>query len=489
MKRKTLAAMPFILMAGSLSAQSPDDVIPSLIKAIPQDVLTGPESVHPIDGGYEYRGMTMAFEDEARLIIPWLREVSSGRDTARIDFPENLDVVDSKTGDTLARMTHSGAFAMVYGDVKLDHVVSLDALELGVDIRLDVEDEDFWATARMTGLESTHEVANGYSTFLGQMDGVEFSSEMPAVSGGSSSSATEISGVSVSTSFPAALLDPDLMPSEGRAYLLDPWQVAFKAEGSQGVSKVDLGEEMKVTSRVGKNSFMAKMTAGSLVLASSFKDQHTYIEGLPLLGGAGEVALQLGQLDLSLPVAPGPGGDTLSIDLKLSNISISDSLWDMFDNSGALSREPVSLNVVMSVPVRNDMALAELQDLLRDDDPAGLQAYMKDMDLGKIQVEKLDINALGVSFSMQGSIYGDALISTLEGNPVTRPDWGELSLRVSGADSLMSGLQASGLAPEPMINVGAMMLEMYSESAGDDIRKSTIKMTGDQILVNDQRVR
>ncbi|MBP9183610.1 MAG: DUF2125 domain-containing protein [Fuscovulum sp.] len=186
----------------------------------------------------------------------------------------------------------------------------------------------------------------------------------------------------------------------------------------------------------------------------------------PIEVSIGEVAT-----NIALPIMATAPADLL-FQMKLSQLTLSDGVWGLFDPGAALKREPFDLNIDLSGKSTLDLiGMAEAEETgAMPPIPAPEKLDITDISL---KVAGAALNAVG-SFTFDNSM----------GMPMPL---GEATVNVSGANALIDGLIATGIITEEDAMGARMMMGMFMVPAGDDALTSKIEVKeGMQVMVNGQ---
>ena len=167
---------------------------------------------------------------------------------------------------------------------------------------------------------------------------------------------------------------------------------------------------------------------------------------------------------------------------NLTSVAVSDQIWDMFEPSSTLPRDPITLQLSLVGTAR---ALFDFFD------PAQQDAMMNsDMPfaLETLNLETLVIDGLGAMVAGGGQFTFDN--SDMDSfAPLPRPE-GEAGLRIDGLNALLDKLIDTGLIPEEEVMAPRMMMGMFTRSVGDDQMAIDIEINEKgQVKVNGNRVR
>ena len=182
------------------------------------------------------------------------------------------------------------------------------------------------------------------------------------------------------------------------------------------------------------------------------------------------------------PVGPTDAPVPFRLLLGLSDVTVNDEIWAMFDPTVALPRDPATIRLDVSGAAQLDAAIM---------DPAQAEAMASEPGFpGKIDsltLNELTVDAVGLGVSGTGDFtFDNTDMTTFEGLP--NPT-GSITIDVTGANALIDKLIAMGLIPAEQAMMPRMMLGMFATSTGDDALQSVIEVKDGQILANGQRIR
>lgn len=161
--------------------------------------------------------------------------------------------------------------------------------------------------------------------------------------------------------------------------------------------------------------------------------------------------------------------------MKLSQFSINEEAWAMFDPNGALPRDAADLAIDISGKTKLD-----LPGMIAASD-AGTEPPIP-------AIESLNITELGLKIA--GAALAGTGAFTFDNSMGIPMPLGEANVTVTGANALIDGLIATGLLPEEDAMGARMMMGAFmSPGAGPDELTSKIEAKpGFEIYVNGQRV-
>lgn len=181
------------------------------------------------------------------------------------------------------------------------------------------------------------------------------------------------------------------------------------------------------------------------------------------------------EFGMSTPIVATEAAGDYNFLMKLSQFTLNEEVWGMFDPGGALSRDAADLAIDIS-----GKTLIDVPAMIEADDTGAMPPVPAP--------ETLDITELSVK------VAGAALMGTgafTFDNSMGMPmPLGEANVTVTGANALIDGLIATGLmAEEDAMGVRMMMGAFMSPGANPDELTSKIEAkAGFEIYVNGQRI-
>jgi hypothetical protein len=178
---------------------------------------------------------------------------------------------------------------------------------------------------------------------------------------------------------------------------------------------------------------------------------------------------------LTSPVMASDVAGDYGMVMKLSQFTVSEEAWAMFDPGAALKRDPADIAIDVSGKTKLDF-IAMLQA-----DEAGTEPPVP-------AVETLDITEL--TLKVAGAALAGTGAFTFDNSMGIPMPLGEANVTVTGANALIDGLIATGLlAEEDAMGARMMMGAFMSPGANPDELTSKIEAkAGGEIYVNGQRV-
>jgi hypothetical protein len=175
---------------------------------------------------------------------------------------------------------------------------------------------------------------------------------------------------------------------------------------------------------------------------------------------------------MTSPVIANETAGDYAVVMKLSQLTINEEAWAMFDPQGALKRDAADLAIDISGKTKIDL-------------PALIAAEETGAVPPTPAPESMNITELGLKVA--GAALAGTGAFTFDNSVGIPMPLGEATINVTGANALIDGLITTGLLSEEDAMGARMMMGMFMVPAGDDALTSKIEAKeGMQILVNGQ---
>ena len=185
---------------------------------------------------------------------------------------------------------------------------------------------------------------------------------------------------------------------------------------------------------------------------------------------------------LKAPVAPTDAPVPFGLTLGLSDVTVNDEIWAMFDPTATLPRDPATIKLDLSGAAQLDVALMDAAQMEATAEQTGFPGKLESLSLND-----LTIDAVGLTVNGTGDFtFDNADMTTFPGMP--NPT-GSVTIDVTGANALIDKLIAMGLIPAEQAMMPRMMLGMFAKATGDDALQSVIEVKDGQVMANGQRIR
>ena len=188
--------------------------------------------------------------------------------------------------------------------------------------------------------------------------------------------------------------------------------------------------------------------------------------------------------EMTAPLMKSDDAQDFALAFNMTDFTMSDIIWALFDPSNQLPRDPATIALGLSGKAKvlvDALAPETVQDLVASGQPAG--------EIEALKIDTLTINAVGASVDATGDLtFDNTDKTTLPGFP--KPV-GDININLSGANGLLDKLVAMGMLPSDQVMGARMMMGLFAVP-GDapDTLKSKIEFNeAGQILANGQRLK
>ncbi|WP_299027201.1 DUF2125 domain-containing protein [uncultured Sulfitobacter sp.] len=273
----------------------------------------------------------------------------------------------------------------------------------------------------------------------------------------------------------------DIMPLIAAGFAVDG---TFKATGSE--TKIEVVSEegtSKIKTGSASSTLGIAMGADGIIydVAATEVQLGAQLAGLPFPLFA-EMA-QSG-FEMRAPVMKSETPQDFSLAFDMTDFTMSDIIWALFDPSGQLPRDPATIALGLRGKAK---VLFDTLDPEQMGKLAGSGAVPGE--LNALTIDRLTVDAVGARVDATGDFtFDNTDTTTLPGFP--KPV-GDINIDVAGANALMDKLVAMGLLPADQVMGARMMLGLFAVPGdADDTLKSKIEFNeAGQILANGQRIK
>lgn len=180
-----------------------------------------------------------------------------------------------------------------------------------------------------------------------------------------------------------------------------------------------------------------------------------------------------------MPVSPSDAPADFSLMTRLVDFTISDDVWNLFDPTKELPRDPATLII-------DTKGTATLKSSLFDTAAMEAAGTTPPGELNSLEVSELQAKIAGADLTGKGSFtFDNSDLTTYDGMPAPT---GKLDLKLTGANTLMDKLVKMGLMPEDQVMGFRMMLSMFANATGEDELTSTLEFKDKGFFANGQRL-
>lgn len=197
-----------------------------------------------------------------------------------------------------------------------------------------------------------------------------------------------------------------------------------------------------------------------------------------------EIAMENAGFKFEIPVQKSEEIQPFGFAMNLTDFTMSDILWSMFDPAGALPRDPatIALDTTGTAKVLlNIFDPTAVENLDTSDAAPG--------ELHSLKINELLVSLVGAKLTGEGDFtFDNSNVSEFDGMPTPT---GVAKLKLNGANALIDKLIEMGLVSDSDA-MGARMMMGLMAVPGDepDTLSSEIEFTADgQILANGQRIK
>ena len=429
-------------------------------------------------------------EVDARAIMSTIvfNEQSDG--TVRVTMDESYPLILTFDTDAVATIdiTQQNLEMIVSGEPDaLDYAITADQYKIAL---RDVVDGDvtFTGDAAITA----NNVDISYETTIDALRNIAYDGTIASidilvdfqipggngeyVTGGGKITAMETQA-EMSVPLDANFDDPDTLINDG-------FSIAggYAVESAEYVFDINAeGDQVSGSITNGMTSLMGGMSSQSVGYSATTEDvTASFLTGqFPL-----PVEFSLGEYGVNFEVPTGTTEEPTDfvIGFDFIDLSISDTIWNLFDAGNVLPRDPASIQLAVSGKVKS---LFDMFDPAQQD---ALESAEMPYEIYEATLDELNIDAAGAKVTGEGSFSFDNE-DTQTFAPFPRPE-GEASVEISGFNGLLDNLVSMGLVPEQDVMGARMMVGMFARSTGDDQMETSIEvLPNGQVNVNGNRVR
>lgn len=201
--------------------------------------------------------------------------------------------------------------------------------------------------------------------------------------------------------------------------------------------------------------------------------------------------------NLDFPIAVAEQPQNFNVSYKLHGLTLTDSVWGLFDANNALPHDPANLEVDLAgkVKVLRDFfdtstldAAARMEDPnLTDEERAALMEEMMapPADVREVTINKVALDLMGAKADVTGKLAAP------ETGDMQTPV-GTISGKFEGVNGLLDKLGAAGLVPAEQMMGVKMMLQMFAKADPQNPELLTTELEFNeqgQIFANGQQVK
>lgn len=188
--------------------------------------------------------------------------------------------------------------------------------------------------------------------------------------------------------------------------------------------------------------------------------------------------------ELRAPLTKSDDPQDFKLGFNMTDFTMSDIIWALFDASGQLPRDPATVALDLSGKAKvlvDGLSTQGAQELAASGTPPA--------EINALKIERLLVDALGAKVEATGDLTFDQTDTTTMGGfpkPV-----GDINIDIAGANALIDKLTAMGMLPDDQAMGARMMMGLFTvPGAAPDTLKSKIEFNeAGQILANGQRIK
>lgn len=265
-----------------------------------------------------------------------------------------------------------------------------------------------------------------------------------------------------------------------------PDLMAALTEGAYSASQITYGSadfDVEVTAPAGPSTVKGTSQSGAISASIGAEgiDYAVSQKGLSVAITSAEMPVPNMNLKfdetafgIKMPLVPSETSQPFAFTTKLTNMTLSDEIWAMFDPMAALPRDPLNLVIDTEGMVKVTKAMAP-----NPENPSELPAQFESMTLKELQ-----LSAAGAELTGTGAGQMDYPAA---GAPVPS---GTFDFKLTGANALMDNLVAAGFLAADQLMMPRMMLAMVGipDPAGGDALISKIEIKDKGVFANGQKL-
>ena len=369
----------------------------------------------------------------------------------------------------------------------MDYAISADQYKIALQ---DVVDADVTYTGDAE--IAANDLDLNYKTSLGDLRAISYDGsiasldllvdfQVPGGNGEYITGAGKIAGMQLQAEMAIPLdadfNDPDSLIAEGLSMV-----GGYVIEGADYVFDVNSdGEQAAGSISSGMAVFNGEMNSETVSYDAQTVDIAVSIQTsqfpLPVEVGLAEYALSF-----KMPAGKTEEPSDFGMSFDLIGLTISDTIWDLFDAGKVLPRDPATIQLALAGQAK------ALFDMFDPDQQDAMNDAVMPFELASLSLDQLKIMAAGALVTGSGAFsFDNTDMQTFA--PMPRPE-GEATVEITGLNALLDNLVAMGLVPEQDIMGPRMMMGMFARSTGDDQMEIGVEVDkGGQVLVNGNRVR
>lgn len=181
--------------------------------------------------------------------------------------------------------------------------------------------------------------------------------------------------------------------------------------------------------------------------------------------------------NIEIPVLASSEPQSFKLAYGFNDLTLSDSVWDLFDQQAVLPRDPAQIAIDLDGEVLLNVDITDPGALDQTAPPPGK--------INTLNINKAEFYGIGTSIEVTGKLSGP------EGGNLTNPA-GTLTGKLSGVNELLDNLTKIGLLPQDKAIGIRMMTAMFTKPDPEDPNKMTSEIEfkeNGQIFANGQQIK
>jgi hypothetical protein len=383
---------------------------------------------------------------------------------------DNYTVTASGEPDDITYASDGQNMQFVLGDISVD---GADVVDMNIEGRMTLAD---W-----TGISRITE---------GDLITYSSNSQVGTSDADFTFSADNVSSQSTQTTLPMTSTIEMTLPAGGSdimnlsAALRDGLSVVLQSTGegnsSSSVTMMDGALLTNQNTSAGPQVFGLTFNEDGLAMDADASEFAIVMNNPMIFSGDLEFGIDTISLDYDVPLNASDAPQDFRVATGMSGITVGDAIWDMFDPSAQLPRDPADISFDVTGMGTNGMDILDFAALAQLFGPPPIQ-------IDEVTIENLRIAAVGAEATATGAMTFDWTdLQTIPG--IARPK-GAVTVNLNGANALMDKLVAMGLIPEGDLMMPRMMMGMFATPVGDDMLESVLEVNSEgHVLANGQRL-
>ncbi|KIC45398.1 hypothetical protein RA28_12285 [Ruegeria sp. ANG-S4] len=436
-------------------------------------------------------------DSRVSLVVPEMTLTENGDGTVQIAFPESFPITIEGTGDgeafSVEMLYITEALDMVVSGTPEDMTYDYSAASIGLELAsLDVEGEDIPEDAldvdfKINDLSGQSRMQIGENREINQTFKAADLVYNLAFQDPESGEDARVNGKLDQLDFEGDTVVPAEFDLENIRSIYDAGFAASGTftygSGSTEIAGVSEGESFSMGSSSEGGRFAGSIDAQRIVydLEQNSTKLAVTTADLPF---PIEIAMENAGLKFEFPIEASDEIQPFGIGVNLTEFTMSDVLWSMFDPAEALPRDPatIALDATGTAKVLVDFMDPDVAETLESGD-------IVPGELHSLKINELLVSLVGAELTGDGDFTFDNT-NTEEFGGMPTPT-GEANLRLAGANALLDKLIGMGfVSEEDALGARMMMGLMAVPGEEPDTLNSKIEFTEDgQIIANGQRIK